>query len=138
MASRLELLRSVPLFASVTPEGLDQIDEAIHEIQVGAGTVITHEGRQEGYFFIIGEGSVRVERGGRVINTLGPGDFFGEIALLDGGPRTASAIAETTCRLLTMQHGRFHALLDASPEIRTAVLEAVGGYLRRLDEEAPI
>ncbi len=138
MASRLDLLRTVPLFASVTPEGLDQINDAIDEVQVAAETAITHEGRLEGYFFIIVEGKVRVERGGRIINTLGPGDFFGEIALLDGGPRTASAIADTSCRLLTMKHSRFHELLDAAPEIRTAVLEAVGGYLRRLDEEAPI
>ena len=128
----------MPLFASVTPEGLDQINDAIHEVQVLAETAITHEGRLEGYFFIIVEGKVRVERGGRIINTLGPGDFFGEIALLDGGPRTASAIAETPCRLLTMKHSRFHELLDGSPEIRTAVPGAVGGYLRRLDEEAAI
>jgi CRP/FNR family cyclic AMP-dependent transcriptional regulator len=135
MPSRLDLLQQVPLFATIGPDGLAEIDRAVEEIRVPAGQALTHEGRQEGYFFVIVEGSIRVERGGRVINTMGPGEFFGEIALLDGGPRTATAVAETPCRLLTMQHGRFHDLIDASPEIRTAVLEAVGGYLRRLDEE---
>ena len=136
MDSRLDLLRQVPLFATVAPKGLAEIGEVIEEIRVPAGAALTHEGRQEGYFFIIVEGSVRVERGDRVVNTMGPRDFFGEIALLDGGPRTATAIAETDCRLLTLKNSRFHDLIDASPEIRTAILEAVGGYLRRLDEEA--
>ena len=57
------------------------------------------------------------------VNTLGPGEFFGEIALLDGGPRTATAVAETPCRLLSMTYQMFHELLDSSPEIRTAILE---------------
>jgi len=136
MNSRLDLLGQVPLFAAAGPEALAEIDRATSEIHVVEGTALTHEGRHEGYFFVIVSGTVRVERGGRTVNTLGPGDFFGEIALLDGGPRTATAIAETPCRLLTMQHGRFHELIDASPEVRTSVLAAVGGYLRRLDEEA--
>ena len=136
MHSRLDLLRQVPLFAGIDDEGLAAIDGAIEEIQVLPGTAITHEGRVETWFFILVSGRVRVERGGKTVNTLGPGAFFGEIALLDGGPRTASAIAETETLLLTMQHHRFHELMAASPQIRGAVLEAVGTYLRRLDDEA--
>lgn len=136
MHSRLDLLRQVPLFAGIDDEGLAAIDGAIEEIQVLAGTAITHEGRVETWFFILVSGSVRVERGGRTVNMLGPGAFFGEIALLDGGPRTASAVEETETLLLTMQHQRFHELVAASPQIRGAVLEAVGTYLRRLDGEA--
>jgi len=71
-------------------------------------------------------GTVRIERGGRTINTIGAGDFLGEIALLDGGPRTATATTESPCRLLSMTHERFHQLLDSSPPVRTAILEAVG------------
>ena len=138
MPSRIDLLRQVPLFANLDDDGLNQLDQALEEIAVPEGAAITHEGRHEGYFFVIIEGRVRIERGGQAINTLGPGAFLGEIALLDGGPRTATATAETACRLLTLRHDRFHRLLDSAPQIRTSVLEAVGGYLRRIDEEAPV
>jgi CRP-like cAMP-binding protein len=138
MPSRIDLLRQVPLFSTLDDDGLNQLDRALEETGVPEGAAITREGRHEGYFFVIVEGRVRIDRGGQTINTLGPGDFLGEIALLDGGPRTATAIAETPCRLLTLRHDRFHRLLDGAPEIRTAVLEAVGGYLRRIDEEAPV
>ena len=101
-----------------------------------AGTVLTHEGAREGFFFIVVEGTVRIERGGEVVNRIGAGEFFGEIALLDGGPRTATAIAETPCRLLSMTYQMFHELLDASPEIRSAILEGVGRRLRELERGA--
>jgi CRP-like cAMP-binding protein len=138
MPSRIDLLAQVPLFATLDADGLEQLDRAIDEIRVAEGATIIREGRHEGYFFVIVEGRVRIDRGGVAVNTLGPGDFLGEIALLDGGPRTATATAETACRLLTLRHDRFHRLLDAAPAIRTAVLEAVGGYLRRIDEEAAV
>jgi CRP/FNR family transcriptional regulator, cyclic AMP receptor protein len=138
MPSRLELLRQVPLFATLDADGIERLDQAVEEKRVPEGTVITHEGRHEGYFFVIVEGRVRIERGGKAINTLGPGDFLGEIALLDGGPRTATATAETACQLLTLPHDRFHRLIDGAPEIRKAVLEAVGAHLRRIDDEAAV
>ena len=138
MPSRIDLLRQVPLFATLDAVGLEQLDRAIEETQVREGTAIIQEGRHEGYFFVIVDGRVRIDRGGRTINTLGPGAFLGEIALLDGGPRTATATAETPCRLLTLRHDRFHRLLDSAPEIRTAMLTAVGGHLRRIDEEAAV
>jgi CRP-like cAMP-binding protein len=128
-----ELLERVPLFAGVSAAGLEELGGIADEVEVRAGTVLTHEGYREGFFFVIVSGSVRIERGGRTINTLGPGDFLGEIALLDAGPRTATATAETTCRLLSMTYQMFHELLDASPEIRAAILEAVGQRLRALE-----
>jgi CRP-like cAMP-binding protein len=84
------------------------------------------------------EGTVRIERGGQTINTIGPGDFLGEIALLDGGPRTATAVTETPCRLLSMTYQMFHELLDASPEVRAEILRAVGGRLRAMDQASPV
>lgn len=138
MDQKLELLERVPLFAGVSREGLEEIGRIVDEIDVAAGTALTHEGRHEGYFFVIVSGTVRIERGGRTINTIGSGDFLGEIALLDGGPRTATATTESPCRLLSMTHQRFHDLLDASPPVRTAVLSAVGERLRALDVETVI
>jgi CRP/FNR family transcriptional regulator, cyclic AMP receptor protein len=136
MDDTVELLERVPLFAGITPEGLQEIAGIVEEVDVPAGRVLTHEGRHEGYFFIVVSGTVRVERGERTINTLGPGDFLGEIALFDGGPRTATATTESECRLLSLTNDRFALLLDASPSIRSAVLEAVGRRLRALDAES--
>jgi len=138
MDQKLELLEQVPLFAGVAREGLEEIGRIAEEIDVPAGRALTHEGRHEGYFFVIVSGTVRIERGGRTINTIGAGDFLGEIALLDGGPRTATATTESPCRLLSMTHERFHQLLDSSPPVRTAILEAVGQRLRALDAESAI
>ncbi|OGO58714.1 MAG: hypothetical protein A2Z32_13505 [Chloroflexi bacterium RBG_16_69_14] len=135
---KLDLLERVPLFSGVSREGLEELGAIADEIDVPAGKVLTHEGHHEGYFFVVVSGTVRIERGGRMINTIGAGDFLGEIALLDGGPRTATATTETPCRLLSMTHQMFHELLDTSPPIRTAVLEAVGQRLRAMDEESPI
>lgn len=137
MTQRQDLLEQVPLFAGVSAAGIEELGAIADEVDVRAGTTLTHEGYREGYFFIIMSGSVRIERGGRTVNTIGPGDYFGEIALLDGGPRTATAVTETPCRLLSLTYQMFHELLDASPDIRTAILEAVGRRLRELDEAAP-
>jgi CRP-like cAMP-binding protein len=138
MDPKLELLERVPLFAGVGSEGLEEISRIADEIDVPAGKTLTREGRHEGYFFVIVTGTVRIERGGRTINTIGAGDFLGEIALLDGGPRTATATTESPCRLLSMTHERFHQLLESSLPVRTAILEAVGQRLRALDAESAI
>jgi CRP/FNR family cyclic AMP-dependent transcriptional regulator len=133
---KLQLLRGVPLFAGLDQKALEAIGKIAEEREVDAGTALTHEGRHEGYFFVIVSGTVRIERGGQVINTMRDGDFLGEIALLDGGPRTATAVAETACRLLVMTYQRFQQLLDTAPEVRTAVMEEVGQRLRLLDADS--
>lgn len=133
---KLELLHRVPLFANVEHKEMEEICQITDEIEAPPGTALTHEGRHEGYFFVIVSGSVQVQRAGRTINTLGAGDFLGEIALVDGGPRTATATTVTPARLIRMSHQRFHQLLDVSPPIRTAVLEALGRRLRSLDAES--
>jgi CRP/FNR family cyclic AMP-dependent transcriptional regulator len=136
MDQKLELLQRVPLFAGVGQDELEEIARIAEEMDAPAGTALTHEGRHEGYFFVIVSGTVRIERGGQTINTIRDGDFLGEIALLDGGPRTATATTVSPCQLLVMTHQRFEQLLDTSPSIRAAVLEEVGRRLRRLDAEA--
>jgi CRP/FNR family transcriptional regulator len=138
MDDKLELLQRVPLFAGLDREGLEAIGRIAEEVEARAGTDLTHEGRHEGYFFVIVSGSVRIDRGGQTINTMGPGDFLGEIALLDGGPRTATATTDELSGLLKITHEDFHHLLDASPGVRTAVLEAAGARLRAMDAESVI
>jgi CRP/FNR family cyclic AMP-dependent transcriptional regulator len=138
MEERLELLERVPLFSEVPPEVLAKFAEIAGETDVPAESALTHEGRHEGYFFIVVSGSVRIERGGRVINTLGPGDFFGSTALVDGGPRTATATTEAPSRLLSITNEQFHELLNESPAVKRAVLEAVERNLQAIDDEAVV
>ena len=135
---KLELLRRVPLFAGLDEEGLAEIARVAEEVEADAGTVLTHEGRHEGYFFIVISGSVRIERGGEAINVMGPGDFLGEVALLDGGPRTATATTAEPTTLLRITNEDFFRVVDGSPSVRTAVLAAAGARLRALDDDAVI
>ena len=81
------------------------------------------------------DGSMRVEQNGKQIARLGPGDFFGEIALVDGGPRTATVTAEEASRLLVVGHREFHALLEQNPEIQLQVLTALAKRVRTLAPE---
>ena len=138
MEDKLELLRRVPLFAGFDEPALQEIAKITEEIQARERTVLTHEGRQEGHFFIVLSGSVRINRDGRTINMLGPGDFLGEIALLDGGPRTATATTEEPTTVLAIRNAAFHELLDRSPSVRTAILEAAGARMREMDADSVI
>ena len=131
-----ELLRRVPLFAGLDPSGLVAIAAITEERDFPAGHILTHEGRHEGYFYLVISGIIRVDRGGETINVLRDGDFLGEIALLDGGPRTATATTESPSRLLVMTQQRFWQLLDEAPEVKAVILEEVGRRLRLLDTEA--
>jgi CRP/FNR family transcriptional regulator, cyclic AMP receptor protein len=133
---KLELLRRVPLFAGLDPEHLAAVAAITEEKDVPMGHALTTEGRHEGYFYLIVDGTVRVDRGGHTINTLGNGDFLGEIALLDGGPRTATATTETATRLLVMTQQRFWQLLEEAPDVKAAILDEVGRRLRLMDTES--
>jgi CRP/FNR family transcriptional regulator len=133
---KVELLRRVPLFAALEPPELSAIARIANVVDVPAGTVLTHEGRHEGYFFVVVMGSVRIDRAGVTVNTLSDGDFFGEIALLDGGPRTATATSISDSRVLQVTNEQFDELLATTPSVRAAIMAEVGGRLRRIDEEA--
>ncbi len=136
MDQKLELLKRVPLFSGLQRRELEQLETITDEIDVAAGTVLVQEGRVAHEFFIIVSGEVAIDKAGRRINALTSGDFLGEIALIDGGPRTATATASTACRLLVLTHGGFSQLLDTSPDIRRSVMEALGQRLRRLEPTA--
>jgi len=133
---KLALLGRVPLFSRCSKTNLARIARLVDEVELPAGKILMREGRLGNEFFIIVEGTVRVERGGRRIDTMGPGEFLGEIALIDHRPRTATAVCETPCRLLVLAHREFHSLLAGSPGIALAVLQALGERLRALEPQA--
>jgi CRP-like cAMP-binding protein len=135
MDRKLELLRGVPLFAGLGNRELNELGALVDETQVAPGHVLCREGRTGEEFFVIVDGFVRVERGGRELAILGPGQFVGEMSLVDEGPRTATATATTDARLLVVGHREFHSLLDRYPTIETAILRTLAKRIRQLDPE---
>jgi CRP-like cAMP-binding protein len=131
-----KLLSQVPLFAHLDRRSLDQLATMVDEVDVRPGTVLMTEGRSGSEFFIILEGTVDVAKGGQHLQTLAAGDFLGEIALIDHGPRTATATATSACRLLVLAHRELDTMLDDNPAVRAAVLKALADRVRSLDASA--
>ncbi len=136
MDTKTKLLGQVPLFARLSGGALERVASLADEIDVAAGTALTREGGTAAEFFVIVDGTVEVSRDGVVLNTLGPGDFLGEIALIDGGPRTATARTTSPARLLVLASREFHTLVADEPDVRMCVLQALAERVRRLDADA--
>ena len=132
---KLELLRRVPLLQGLGRREIEEVGQLVEEVDVREGKVLTRQGESGEEFFVIVDGSVAIERDGTRIRTLGPGDFFGEIALVDGGPRTATATAETASKVLVLAHREFHSLLGRHPKIQTVVLQSLAQRVRNVDPE---
>lgn len=133
MDNKLELLGRVPLFSGLDQVSLAQIAKLADEIDLPVGKQLLQQGDYPHEFFLIVDGSVRIDRDGEQINMLGPGDFLGEIALLDGGQRSATATAVTPVSLLILARREFNSLLNEFPDIRSSVLTALGQRVRRLE-----
>ena len=123
----------LPPFAGIDRSLLETLTKYAQELDVPAGTELTHEGRHEGSVFIIVSGSIAIERGGRTVDTIDQGGFFGEIAAIDGGPRTATGRALTDSRVVVLSPRQLNDVLDASPELRTMVMKAMDERLQRID-----
>jgi CRP/FNR family cyclic AMP-dependent transcriptional regulator len=123
-------LAAVPIFSGCSRKELAIIARAAKPVAHNAGAVIAREGERGIGLFLILEGTCTVSIGGRKKSTLGPGQFFGEIALLDGGPRTATVAADTDVRLLGLTEWMFRGLLAEHPSIALKTLESVAGRLR--------
>jgi CRP-like cAMP-binding protein len=134
---KLDHLRRVPMFARMGKRELERLGQLADEIEVGMDEMLAEQGRVGHEFFIVLDGHVSVLDGHRPIAQLHPGDFFGEIALLDGRPRTASVRADGIIRLLVVGHREFHALMDEFPAVRDTVLAELAERLRRVEGDPP-
>jgi CRP-like cAMP-binding protein len=134
--AKLDLLKRVPLLTGLGRREIEEVGQLADEIDVAAGKVLTRQGETGQEFFVIVDGTVSVDRDGARIRTLGSGDFFGEIALVDGGPRTATATVERNSKLLVLAHREFHSLMDRYPAIQAEVLKALAQRVRNLDPES--
>ena len=128
---KLDQLKRVPLFAGMGRRELEELGTLADEVDVADGRVLTRQGESGAEFFVVLDGAVQVDVDGRVISTLGKGDFLGEIALVDGKPRTATTRAVGATRLLVVGHRQFHQLMDDFPTVKTCVLEALAERVRR-------
>jgi len=99
------------------------------EIDLREGKEMTREGAPGREFFVLLEGTAEVKKNSRRVNTLGPGDFFGEIALVSREPRTATVIATSPVRALVITDWSFRQLLDDAPRVKTKVMEAMAERL---------
>lgn len=122
---KVELIRKVPLFSHLSRKQLAEIAKVADEIDLREGKEMTREGAAGREFFVILEGNADVRRQGRKINSLKPGDFFGEIALVTSVPRTATVAATSPVRALVVTDRSFKRLLEQSPDIQTRVMEAM-------------
>lgn len=128
-------LANVPIFSGCSKRELQLIARAAKEVNHKDGTVIAREGERGIGLFLILEGECRVTIGGRTKAKLGPGDFFGEVALLDGGPRTATVTATVPVKLVGITAWVFRGLLMEHPTIALKTLEGVAGRLRAVSKE---
>ena len=123
-------LAKVPMFAGCTKKELEAVARAVKEVEHPEGHVIAREGDRGVGFFLISDGTAKVSIGGKTRSRLGPGDFFGEIALLDRGPRTATVTATSPIKLLGLTAWVFRGLIEEHPSIGFKLLEVVASRLR--------
>lgn len=137
MASKayLDHLASVPLFSSCTRRELDKIARAADELDVDEGRTLVEQDATGHEAFVIVEGQATVLRNGTTVATLGPGQAFGELAILDGGPRTATVVAATPMRVLVLAQREFGALVDEVPGLAHKLLTAMARRVRELDQQ---
>ncbi len=123
-------LKSFPLFSMCSIDELGQIAAAASTMSFPAGSVLALEGEVGREFMVIVEGTAEVAVHGAVVNQLGPGDFFGEVALLDGGLRTATVTATTDVVAHVIEQREFSVLLFDSPSLARKLLVGVAKRLR--------
>jgi CRP/FNR family transcriptional regulator, cyclic AMP receptor protein len=136
MVDKVEVLRGVPLFADLDERDLQAVAVLAREQTRKAGEVLMLEGEPGDEFFVIVDGTIRIERGGRAIRSMTAGGFLGEIALFERRPRTATATAISDVTLLVLHQHEFDRLLDTLPAVSRRVRAAMDRRERGRDWEA--
>jgi CRP-like cAMP-binding protein len=134
---KLELLANVPLLAGCTKGELRRIGSLADEVEVPEGKVLTRQGEPGHECFVIVDGRATANMRGRRRSSMGPGSFFGEISLLDGGPRSATVTAETDMRLLVLGSRGFSTLLREMPTLAPRIMRVLAQRLRDAERPRP-
>jgi CRP/FNR family transcriptional regulator, cyclic AMP receptor protein len=130
---RVELLRRVELFSARSTAELGRISALTTEVTAKAGQLLTTKGEPGLEFFVV-EGRAKASRKDVNLATLGPGSSFGELALLDGGPRTATVVAATDMRLLVLSRREFTSIYGMVPSVASKIIAEPGARLRKTDD----
>jgi CRP-like cAMP-binding protein len=134
MIASQDPIRAIPLFQGCSDRSLEIIAGIVEETSFPAGAVLVREGDAGESLIIIRSGSASVEQGGRTLRQLGAGDFLGEIALIDGRPRTATVTATEPIEALVIDRAGFARIMDEFPVIR---YDLVSALTRRLRDRGP-
>lgn len=127
--AKLELMKRVPLFAKCSKRELTEIASLADELDLEAGRTLTKQGARGQEFVVIADGAAEVVRNGKRVNSLGSGDFLGEISLITQSPRTATVKTTAPSRLLVINASDFRRLLRRTPSLQEKVLEALAERL---------
>ncbi len=132
--ARIRHLQRVPLFSGFDEAELRRVAELSRIVEVAAGTTVTQLGEPGDSFFLIIDGAVTVRTPVGAGSQLQPGDFFGEMSLLDGEPRSATIVAATEVRLLIVDRTQFWRLLEQMPDLVRRILTILSRRVRRLEQ----
>lgn len=132
-----QLLQRVPLFSGLDPRELETIARTVHERTFDAGDTVAQQGQGGVGFFVIREGEASVEIGGNEVRRLGPGDHFGEIALIAEGPRTATITAQSQLRCYGLTPWEFRPLVQTNASIAWKLLQALAQRVERESVQQP-
>ena len=136
MSAPAELVQGVPLFADLDRRELAGVASSMKERTFNAGQTIASEGQTGIGFFVIAEGTAKVTQGGEERATLGPGDYFGEIALIDDGLRTASVTADSELKAYGLTSWEFRPLVESNASIAWKLLKTMAARLRDAEGRA--
>ena len=137
MSAPAELVQGVPLFADLDRRELQSLASSMKERTFNAGQTIAVEGQTGIGFFVIAEGTAKVTKGDQERATLGPGDHFGEIALIDDGLRTASVTADSQLKVYGLTSWEFRPLVESNASIAWKLLQTMAKRLREAESRAP-
>lgn len=131
---KIDLLQDIPIFRYLSRRHLEMVARNADEMTVDTGYMLTQEGRLGHELFVIVDGTARVTRQDMELAIFGPGDFVGELSLLDNEPGSATVVAQTPMTLLVIGEREFHSLLLKIPALTLEVLRCVAQRLRATDE----
>jgi CRP/FNR family transcriptional regulator, cyclic AMP receptor protein len=132
----IEHLQQIPMFSALSKRDLQLVARRAEDVRVPAGKVLVNEGETGHEFFVILDGTARVTRRGKRVATVGPGDAFGELALLDKAPRNATVVAETPMELVVLGQREFAGIIDEVPGFARKLLAGMASRLREADAKA--
>jgi CRP-like cAMP-binding protein len=133
--AKVEALKRAPLFEDLSRKQLVELARVAEDVDFGAGKVLCRQGERGNEFFVIMEGEAEVTQNGKRVATCRAGDFFGEIALIEQVPRTATVTAKTPIRFFVITSQSFFRLLDEQPAIERKVLRSLARRLIPLDKD---